>query len=327
MILVLINFMLLSLAFTVGKLALDYMTPIFFIGFRMSVAGALLLTYVYFFRRNEWRISKKDVPLLLAISFFHIYLSFILEFWALQYVDSAKACFMFNLSPFVTALFAYIWLKEPMTSKKWVGLIIGFLGFLPVLMTNGAVERSVGTFFFFSMPELALLAAASAAAYAWILIKKLMKHSHYSPMMINGFAMFTSGIGAFITAFFLEKGPYIRVPEGGIEQTLETIPYIGFLFTGLGAKLLPLLFYTGLLILISNVIFYNLYAYLLKKYSATFLSFAGITAPLFAAFFGWLLLGEVITWGFYVSLVIVGLGLYIFYQDELKWQKQSEQNS
>ncbi len=321
MILVLINFMLLSLTFTIGKLALNYMTPIFFIGFRMFIAGVLLLGYIYLFKKRDFYISKKDLPIMLVISFFHIYLSFILEFWALQYVDSAKACFMFNLSPFVTALFAYIWLGERMTSKKWIGLVIGFIGFLPVLIANGTIEKSVGTFFFFSIPELALLAAASAAAYAWILIKRLMKYSHYSPMMINGFAMFTSSIGAFITAFLVEKGPYIRVPEGSIEQTMETIPYINSLFAGFGVKLMPLFFYTGLLILTSNVIFYNLYAYLLKKYSATFLSFAGITAPLFAAFFGWLLLGEEITWAFYLSLVVVGIGLYIFYQDELKWHE------
>lgn len=317
MLLVLINFMILSITFTIGKLALNYMTPIFFIGFRMSFAGVLLLAYIYFFRRKEFYLSKKYIPLLAAISFFHIYLSFILEFWALQYVNSAKTCFLFNLSPFVTAVFAYIWLGELMTVKKWIGLIIGFVGFLPVLIANGSLEQSVGTLFFLSIPELALLVSATSGAFAWILIKRLMKQADYSPLMINGFAMFMGGLLAFLTAFVMESGPYIKIPPDGIEKILANVPAIGFLFTGLGAKLVPLLFYTALLIITSNIIFYNLYAYLLKKYSATFLSFAGITAPLFAAFFGWLILGEVITWGFYISLVMVGLGLYIFYQDEL----------
>jgi len=320
MLLVLINFMILSITFTIGKLALSYVKPIFFIGFRMSVAGILLLAYLYFFRKKEFRISKKDIPLLLAISFFHIYLSFVLEFWALQYVDSAKACFLFNLSPFVTALFAYLWLGELMSIRKWIGLFIGFIGFVPILIANGDAEISAGTFLFFSLPEVALLISATSAAYAWILIKRLMKKSDYSPMMINGFAMLIGGLSAFTTSFVIEKSPYFMTPLNGVEKTLATLPSIGFLFTSLGAKILPLLFYTALLIIASNVIFYNLYAYLLKKYSATFLSFAGISAPLFAAFFGWLLLGELITWGFYVSLVIVGLGLYIFYQDEQEAQ-------
>jgi len=313
--------MLLSITFTIGKMALSYMSPIFFIGFRMSLAGILLLGYIYFFNRKAWHLVKKDIPLLLVISFFHIYLSFTLEFWALQYVDSAKACFLYNLSPFVTALFAYISLSETMTFKKWIGLIIGFLGFFPILIVNGALEESVGTCFFFSIPELALLFSAAAGAYAWILIKCLMKKDHYSPMMINGFAMFVGGIGAFISALLFEPRPFFTLSPDGIETTLATMPYFGYLFTGIGAKILPLLFYTALLILISNVIFFNLYAYLLKKYSATFMSFAGITTPLFAAFFGWLFLGEIISWPFFVSLAIVAFGLYLFYQDELRWRK------
>lgn len=69
--------------------------------------------------------------------------------------------------------------------------------------------------------------------------------------------------------------------------------------------------------LISNIICYNLYGYLLTKYSATFLSLAGLITPLFASLFGWYFLNEQITWHFYMSIFLFSIGLFIFYQEEI----------
>ena len=72
------------------------------------------------------------------------------------------------------------------------------------------------------------------------------------------------------------------------------------------------------LIVISNLLAYNLYGVLLKRFSATFLSFAGFSTPLITAFFGWFFLGEQITWGFVLCASVVFLGLGLFYQEELR---------
>jgi drug/metabolite transporter (DMT)-like permease len=72
------------------------------------------------------------------------------------------------------------------------------------------------------------------------------------------------------------------------------------------------------MIIIANIIFYNLYGYLLHFYSATWLSFVGFITPLFAALYGWLFLNETIGWAYFISIFIVFWGLYLFYQDELK---------
>ena len=50
----------------------------------------------------------------------------------------------------------------------------------------------------------------------------------------------------------------------------------------------------------------------------TILSFFGFFIPLFAAFFGWLWLGEEVSCAFYTTVGLVTIGLYLFYQEELK---------
>jgi drug/metabolite transporter (DMT)-like permease len=71
-------------------------------------------------------------------------------------------------------------------------------------------------------------------------------------------------------------------------------------------------------VIVSNLLCHNLYGHLLRHYTATLLSFAGFLTPIFAALYEWMLRGTIITWHFYASCIIVFIGLYLFYQDELR---------
>lgn len=315
MFLVLLLYMLLASTFVIGKAALVYSQPIFLIGVRMTLGGILLLAYVYFFRRKNWKFNKKDWWLFAQIIFFHIYLSFILEFWSYKYVTAYKASFMYNLSPFITVIFAYLFFRERMNKRKWTGLIIGFLGCLPVFLAEApAAELKAGSFFFLSMPEIALLISVTAGVWGWIMLKELVVHRNYSPIFVNGIGMFFGGIMALVTALAFEGKPLLKCPDRSI--VLEG-SWFQSLFCTSWHSFFLLMSYVCLLILVANIVFYNFYGFLLKKYTPTFLSLVGLLCPLFAALLGWIFLGETVTWHFFVSLTVVLLGAYIFYQDEL----------
>ena len=70
--------------------------------------------------------------------------------------------------------------------------------------------------------------------------------------------------------------------------------------------------------LVFNILCYNLYGFLLKKFTATFLSFIGLLSPIFASINGWLFLGESFSWVIFLSTGIVSMGLWIVYSAELK---------
>jgi drug/metabolite transporter (DMT)-like permease len=73
-----------------------------------------------------------------------------------------------------------------------------------------------------------------------------------------------------------------------------------------------------MLIVFANFIVYNLYGWLLRHYSLTFITFAGFLCPIFGAIFGWLFLNEKITWHYFASLICISFALYIFYSEEKK---------
>jgi drug/metabolite transporter (DMT)-like permease len=241
------------------------------------------------------QIKKHQLFPLILFAISAVYLTNIFEFWGLQYLTAAKACFIYSLSPFLAALFSYFQFKERITSKKLLGLVIGFIGFVPVLLKQSGAEQLLGGFSFLSWAEIALISATVTSVYGWILLRKLGKDEGMSPLMANGSSMFIGGIFALIHSYFTESWHPVPVSN-----------YLGF-FQGV-----------FLMILISNLICYNLYGWLLKRFTATFLSFAGLTTPLFAAFFGWLILKETVSWTFFVSVGIISLGLWFVYAEELR---------
>lgn len=284
-----------STSFALGKIALGCAPPIFLTGSRMLLAGLIILAFLALFQRKELKIKKHQLFPLLLFALSAVYISNIFEFWGLQYLTAAKACFIYSLSPFLSAFFSYLEFKEKITPKKLLGLTIGFVGYIPVFLFQFNSEQNSGLALF-SWPEVALLIATASAVYGWILLRKLGKNEGMSPLMTNGASMCLGGLFALIHSLFVDKWSPLPITN-----------YSGF-FQGV-----------FLMILISNIFCYNLYGWLLKRFTATFLSFAGLlTTPLCAALFGWLLLGETIHWTFFLSVSIMSFGLWFVYSEELK---------
>lgn len=292
---VILLYALFASVFTIAKTGLEYSQPLFLVGSRMFLAGIILVGYQAWIKKQTFQFNRQTWWRIIRLAAFNIYLTNAFEFWGLRYLTSFKTCFIYSLCPFLSALFCYVLFSDKLTYKKWLGLGLGFLGFLPILISQTTAEEQAGHFLFFSWAELAVMCAAICSVYGWIVLKQLVKENELSPLSANGLSMLIGGIMALGHSFLVENWDPIPVTNLSVYTKC-----------------------TVLLIIISNLICYNLYGYLLKRYSPTFVSFAGFTTPLFTALFGWVFLDEVITWPFYVSFAIVFCGLFLFDQEELK---------
>lgn len=295
MFLVFLLYALFASMFTIGKASLSFAAPCFIIGSRMAVAGLVMLIFQFFKDKKAFRLDKSSWIYLLLIAVFAIYVTNVAEFWGLQYLTSSKTCFLYSFSPFVSSLLSYFILKEVMNKRKWLGLICGCVGLVPMMLTHTLEEQAAGSFLVFSWPELALLIAVTASVLGWILIRKSVAHKNVSPFVVNGMAMFIGGIITLVHSRFVETWDPLPVTN-----------WLGFAKTGLA------------MLVISNLVAYNLYGFLLKRYTATFMSFAGFSTAIFASLFGWAFLKETIPWQLWVSLGALFVSLYIFHQEEIK---------
>jgi drug/metabolite transporter (DMT)-like permease len=288
---VLILYLLWSSSFPIGKWLLGFASPVFLTGIRMFFAGALICLFMLIRQKGFPKLSKIQWGSLTLLGFLSIYLSNILEFYGLQSLSAGKTCFIYSLSPFCAALFSYIHFGEKMNKMKWIGMLIGFLGFIPSL------DFSSDFSFRFSLPELAVMGAAVTSVYGWILLRVVVKDNEISPLTANGYSMLIGGFFALVHSFFQETWQPIPMATQNIPQV----------FYGISA-----------MTIISNFICYNLYGLMLKRFTATFLSFFGLLSPIFASFNAWLLLNEPPSIKIFLSTFIVSIGLWIFHRNELK---------
>lgn len=286
-----------SSVFSLAKIALQYSSPIFLTSARMLLASILILGFLGLARRSALQLTKKQFLSLGLLGFFSVYLTNILEFWGLQHLTAAKACFIYSLSPVFAALFSYLHFKEKMNGRKWIGTSIALLGMIPVLWLQSGSEEFFHAFSIFSWPALALMGAALCSVYGWVLLRVAVKDSNVSPLTANGVSMLIGGFMALIHSFFVD-----------VWQPLPVASH----------QLGPFLKITLAITCVSSILCYNLYGMMLKRFTATFLSFMGLLSPIFASLHGWLFLDEPISWVIFASTAILSLGLWIVYSAELK---------
>lgn len=309
MFLIVILYAICASMFTISKHALLYSSPLFFMSFRMIGSGLLLLSYFIFdlFRHSSrlfkfgllkslysWLKSiSKYWAIIVQVVLFHVYFTYVFDLWALKKITSIESAFIYNLSPFLSAIFSYFWFGEKMNLKKWFGLCLGFFSLAPIFLGH---DFNFNLLFINWVPKLLTLLAVASSAYGWVLVRVLVQ-KNYSPILINGFSMLVGGSMALITSLLFEFNLWNPVPVNDWNKFL---------------------YFSILIIVVANIVFYNLYGYLLKYYTATLLSFAGFMCPFFAAIFGWFFLGEPISYKLIISLILVITGLYIFYYEELQ---------
>lgn len=289
--LAILEYAILASTFTIAKVAVSYADPLFLIGVRMTSAAPLMFLVHKFQRGSSFKINRKDWPAFFGVAVFHIFLPFIGEFWALQYVSSAKTAITYSLTPFIAAMLSFFLLKKKITVLQTIGLVIGMLGLLSIFI-SGDIAYSY-EFFFISVPEIVLFLAVISASYAWFIVADLMGRG-YGISFINGVGMFIGGIMSLILWAVISQG------ESPIKADFGSF-----------------VFWTFALVLVANVISYNLYGYLLRYLSINFMSALGFLCPIFASIFGMVMLGEHLGMSHFIALILVVFGLWLFYREEI----------
>lgn len=262
----------------------------------MGLAGLLILAYLAFKNPNSLKLQREYHFPLLIFSILAIYLTNVFEFWGLKYVSPAKVCFLYSLSPFFSILLSYVHFGEKITWQKIVALAIAMGALIPVLSLQSGAEDLLRLSSFISWPELSVIGAAFCSTYGWIVLRILVKNKSLSPLIVNGFGMTLGAAIALFHSLLFDSWNPIPVQTGNFNSFLSSIL---------------------LMTLFSNLVCYNLYSFLLKRLTATFLSFVGLLSPIFTSFSSFLILGAPISWQIIVSTGMMLLAMGLVYYSEL----------
>lgn len=320
---VFLGFAFLASSTVANKYALSALSLSLMVGLRMLGAGIVLFLLNH---KKSHRLSfsyfKTDLLVLLGISLLTMLIPALFKAYALKNMLTSKAAFIASLDPFVTALYAYLFWNERLTKKKIIGIILGFGGTLILLISSSSVEQQLKAWSIFSYPEIAAFLAMAIGRMGWMFVQQMLRKERYTAAEMNGLLMTFSGILAFITPFiwagFITLLLWIPGTSGYIwpYSFSDAATFLHLCVTP-QTKLSLIIFAVVYTIFIGNVIGYTMYANFLKRHSATFVSLAGFSVPLYVYLFSNILLGEPLSLNFLAASLVTFIGLLIFYQDEI----------
>lgn len=116
----------------------EILDPLALTFFRFS-GGMVLFWLASLFVKNE-KVSTKDIFLLGAASFFGLTMNQIPFFYGLSLTSPIDASIVVTMLPIATMILAALFLKEPVTQMKIIGVLVGASGALLIVL-NSAPEQ------------------------------------------------------------------------------------------------------------------------------------------------------------------------------------------
>ncbi len=268
----------------------DYLTPSVFILFR--VLGAVLLFWLVKFFFIQEKIARKDLLRFAGAGMFGVAVNQMCFFHGLSLSSSINAGIIMTINPILVAILSYFILKERLSVRKSVGILIGATGAILLTLTagTGSGDSILGDFLLF-------INATSYALYL-VLVKPLMQR--YAPLTVITY-VFTFGL-----VYILIYPPTITEFFATDFSSFTTAIVLKIIYIVVGVTFLT----------------YLLTVYALKflspSVSSSYIYLQPVLVMLFAVLFAWLGWSDdytaTITWKkvFYMIVIFVGVGFVTY---------------
>lgn len=261
-----------------SKVSLREIPPLPFTLLRFVLATSILLPFIIRGREFFFRSAKKVVLVsLLATANVTIFI------FGLERTTAIISQMLYVATPLITTVLSYFLLKENLTVRKALGLLIGFAGVLTVILLpvlNG------GTVFAGDLlGNLMIFVAVVSFSLYLVLSKKLQ--GEYTPMEMTIFFVLTTTAVQLLLAPLGTRQFYDS--WGGLSaETIFGVLYVGIIGTG---------------------IYYLIYQHAVKSATPVVASMILYLQPIFAVFWAYMLLGEKVTYGLLVGGVLSFTGV------------------
>ena len=152
----------------------DYLTPSVFIFLRAS--GATLLFWIFKIIFVREKVQRKDLFLMALCGLFGVAMNQLFFFHGLSLTSPVNTGTIMTINPILVVVLSFFILKEAITLRRSVGILIGATGAVLLTLTagTGIGDSSLGDLFIF-------INAASYALYL-VLVKPLM--GKYKPLTV-----------------------------------------------------------------------------------------------------------------------------------------------
>lgn len=210
-----------GISFPLGKVLIGVIDPVFVVILRFGLASAIVLPYLLLKKKPILKLFRSRILWILGIT---NGIGFALEFYGLTMTTASIASFLINVNVVFMALFGAILLKEKITRKIAVGILLGVAGVF-LITTGGDIAALAGTS---ALGNLIILSAGIVWAYSNIYNKKAVTELDLSPMEVTESMVFISFFAVAPITLFTDTF-FVATPF-----TIGSMIYLTLLCTILG---------------------------------------------------------------------------------------------
>ena len=258
------------------EIAVEKMTPLTIVLYRVGLAAFLLLGFV----RLTGRKMPKSIGIwgaFLALGALNNAIPFTLITWGQNHIDSSLAAILNATAPVFSVVLAHFLTKdEPLTKNRLAGVLFGWVGvalLIGIDALNGMGMKMAG--------QIAVLGAALFYALAAIFARRF---KDIDPVVVSA-GMLAGSTIIMIPLTFIVEQPMALHPD----------PVTWAALFGLAA--------------ISTSLAYIIYFYVLSKAGATNILLVTFLIPVSAIFLGMAVLGENPGWNAFAGMGLIFIGL------------------
>lgn len=175
-------------AFIAGKFGISSFSPVVLTYLRIGLATVIIFPIMMLKEKENWKLKKDEIFIsfklgLIGMTFYHFFF-----FTALQYTTASNASVINASMPVITAILASFMLKEKLSAKKIVLILIAFLGVILTITKWNFIDIYNNGF---NKGDLIMLCATTSWSVYGILVKKGIKNTSPLKMTTYSFLMCT----------------------------------------------------------------------------------------------------------------------------------------
>ncbi|KZL27209.1 DMT family transporter [Pseudovibrio sp. Ad37] len=213
----------------VVKYLAEFFSPLTVAFFRFAVQLVIILAIAPFQKRS-WRSLVKEMTLPLFCRGLLLAVGSVFMVFGLKYLPLTEATAIFFVQPVILVILSSVFLKEKVGAKRWMAVMIGFVGVLVIVRPGTEV---------FQRASLLVLAAASTFACYLMLTRKLSgQASQLAIQFATGLAASLFILPIIVYAWLTGFGGDLVIADQNRDFTVPTLLLFGLGGTGLTAHVL-----------------------------------------------------------------------------------------
>lgn len=196
-----------SLQFTCIKLTQDQMGPFFTVWGPMLIATILLAPFALRDYKGDGR-KFKDILIFGQLALLGAFPAQVLMTWGTQYSLASNSAILSLCLPVITAVFAFLILKEKMNKIRWLSFFIAIIGV--ILISTGDIQQ-LNFSSKYALGNILIFVAIISNSYFNVGIKKIA--SRYSEMEMIFYTYIAIIILLSPLVFYFEHDVFARIPK------------------------------------------------------------------------------------------------------------------